>query len=150
MDEDDVVARQFLAPVSRPADEVAVVNDKLEIELGCLRAGVARAARRVLDAREPPAEAEIALFDRVEQHRGVYLAVEGIRKGGVPLELVHELDRRIEVGDLQVRDYGVKLGLELVWDGEILPGSREVLLTPAAELSASSKAKAAGAEVRPP
>lgn len=23
--------------------------------------------------------------------------------------------------------YGVKLGLELVWDGEILPGSREVL-----------------------
>jgi hypothetical protein len=63
VDEDDVVAGELLPARAGPADELSVVDDKLQIELGRLRAGVARAVRGMLDAPDPAAKAEIALLD---------------------------------------------------------------------------------------
>jgi hypothetical protein len=92
VDEDDVLPCELLAAGSGAPDEVAVVDDEFEIELRRLGTCVARAVRRVLDAAESLAKPEVTLLDRVEQHRGVQLAVEGVPKSGVPLELVDPQD----------------------------------------------------------
>lgn len=42
--------------------------------------------------------------------------------------------------------YGAKLGLELVWDGEILPGSREVLFDAGGGIVCLEQGKGAGSE----
>lgn len=86
--DDHVRAGQLLASGTRPADELARVDDELEIELRKLRTGVAVAARRALDADEPVAEGEVALLHRVEEHRSVGSAVERVAEYGVSLLLV--------------------------------------------------------------
>lgn len=80
-----------------------MVDDELEVEVGHLRAGRAGAADRVLDPAQPPAECEVTLLNRVEEHRRVQLAVEGVAEGRVSLDLVH-MDHGFEPVDYSPGD----------------------------------------------
>jgi len=90
--EDHVVPRQLFATAACSANELAVVNDELEVQLRGFRARIARAVRRVLDTPQAPAKAEVALLDRVEQHRRVELAVQGVAERGISFQLVYAQD----------------------------------------------------------
>jgi hypothetical protein len=65
VDHDDIVPRQLLAAWARAADELAMVDHELEVEIGYLRASRAVAANRVLDPAQPSAECEVTLLNRV-------------------------------------------------------------------------------------
>jgi catechol 2,3-dioxygenase-like lactoylglutathione lyase family enzyme len=51
--------------------------------------------------------------------------------------------------DASIEFYGRKLGLELVWDGELLPGSREVLFQAGAGIVCLDQGHAASGEHSP-
>ena len=65
----------------------AVVDDELEVEVGDPAARVALARRRLADVAPPPAEAEVAALDGVEQHRAVDRLGRHPGERGVAFEL---------------------------------------------------------------
>ena len=68
VDEDHIPARQFLAARHPLPDELAVVNNELDVEALHPAAGLALAAVGFFDVAEPLAERKIALLNRI---RGV-------------------------------------------------------------------------------
>ena len=87
MDQDHVSSSEFL-PAGHPLpDELAVVNDELDVEVLHAAAGPALAAVGLLDGTQPPAEGEIRLLDRILQARPVDLVVARVNEGRVAFEL---------------------------------------------------------------
>ena len=87
VDEDDVGSEQLLAAGDALAQDRAVVDDELQVEVGDAHARVAFARRRLAHVAASPTEAEVAALDRVEQQRPVQLLRDRERERSVALEL---------------------------------------------------------------
>ena len=105
MDQDHVASGQFL-PAGHPLpDELAAVNDELDVEALHAAARLALAAVGLLDVAQPLAEGEIRLLDRILQERPVDLVGERVDEGRVAFEL-GEAERRAQRLDQRVHDVG--------------------------------------------
>ena len=69
------------------AQDRAVVDDELQVEVGDAHARIAVARRRLVHVAASPSEAEVAALDRVEEQRPIQLLGDGERERGVALEL---------------------------------------------------------------
>ena len=78
---------QLLAAGDPLAQDRAVMDDELQVEVRDAHARVARARRRLAHVAASPAEAEVTAFDGVEQERPVDLLGDHVRERGVTLEL---------------------------------------------------------------
>ena len=106
MDEDDVRAEQLLAAGDALADDRAVVDDDLEVEVRDPDAGVALALRGGGDVPQAAPEREVGPLDRLLQRRALDRRRDDVGEGGVALELGQAQhrpqaadDRRDEVGE---------------------------------------------------
>ena len=86
MDKDYVPPGEFLPAGHLLPDELAVVNDELDVEVLHAAARLALAAVGPLDVAEPLAEGEIRLLDRILQERPVDLVGERINESRVAFE----------------------------------------------------------------
>ena len=86
-------------------DELAVVNDELDVEALHPAAGLALAAVGLLDVAQPLAEGEIRLLDRILQERPVDLVGDRVDEGRVAFEL-GEAERGPERPDQRIHDVG--------------------------------------------
>jgi hypothetical protein len=73
MDDDHIGTEQLLAARNALAQDLAVVDDELQVEVRDPDAGVAVARRRLADVTSAAAEAEVATLDGVEEERSVDL-----------------------------------------------------------------------------
>src|SRR5215204_3778705 len=87
MDEDDVGSEQLLLAGDTLAQDRAVVDDELQVEVGDAYARIAFARRRLAHIAASPSEDEVAALDRVEEQRSVQLLCDRERERGVALEL---------------------------------------------------------------
>jgi hypothetical protein len=67
MDEDDVGSEQLLLAGDALAQDGAVVDHELQVEVGDAHARIAFARRRLAHVAASPSEAEVAALDRVEE-----------------------------------------------------------------------------------
>ena len=93
VDQDHVPAGEFLAAGHLLPDELAVMNDELDVEALHPAAGLALAAVGLLDVAEPLAESKIGLLDQILQERPVDLVGERVNEGRVAFEF-GEAERR--------------------------------------------------------
>ncbi len=105
MDQDHVPACEFLAAGHLLPDELAVVNDELDVEFLHAAAGPALAAVGLLDVAEPLAKGEIRLLNQILQERPVDLVGERVNEGRVAFEL-GEAERGSQRPDQRIHDVG--------------------------------------------
>ena len=98
MGDDHVAPDELLRRRDSLADDLAVVRDKLEIELRDEHARVAVAARCLADVTQPALECEIAALDRVLQQRSVDALGDRVDEGRVAFEL-GQAEHRPDVRD---------------------------------------------------
>jgi hypothetical protein len=87
MDEDDVGSEQLLLAGDALAQDRAVVDDELQVELGDTHTRIAITRCRLAHVAASPSEAEVAALDCVEEQRPIQLLCDGERERGVALEL---------------------------------------------------------------
>ena len=105
MDQDHVSSGEFL-PAGHPLpDELAVVNDELDVEALHAAAGLALAAVGPADVAQPLAEGEIRLLDQILHERPVDLVGERVNEGRVAFEL-GEAERGPQRPHQRIHDVG--------------------------------------------
>ena len=103
VNEDHVPAGEFLAARHLLPDELAIMNDELDVEALHPAAGLALAAVGLLDVAEPLAEHKIGLLDRILQERPVDPVGERVNERRVAFEL-GEAERGPERPDQRIHD----------------------------------------------
>ncbi len=105
VDQDHVAAGEFFAARHPLPDELAVMNDELDVEALHAAAGLTLAAVGLLDVAEPPAEGEIRSLGGILEKRPVDLVGQRIDERRVAFEL-GEAERRPERPDQRIHDVG--------------------------------------------
>src|SRR5450631_1280394 len=95
MNDDDIATGELFAASHPVLDELAMVADKLQVEVLHIPAGAAFAGCRLLDVAQALAEGEVGRLNGVLEERSVNLVADCVEKGRVTLEL-GEPERRAQ------------------------------------------------------
>jgi hypothetical protein len=105
VDEDHVAAGKLLATRHLLPDELAVMNDELDVEALHLAASLALAAIGLFEVAQPLAERETGLLDGILQQRAVDLGGGRVNERRVAFEF-REAERRTQRPDQRIHDVG--------------------------------------------
>ena len=105
MGDDHVAPDELLGRCDPLADDLAVVRDKLEVELRDEHARVAFTARGLADVTQPALECEVAALDRVLQQRSVDALGDRVDERRVAFEL-GQAEHRPDVRDHRAHQVG--------------------------------------------
>src|SRR6516225_4288370 len=105
MNEDHVATGKLFAPAHLLLHHLAVMDDKLKVEIAHRNTGFALASRCLLYVAQAPTKLEIGVLDRVLQERAIGLLGHGVDEGGIALKF-GEPERRSEPLDRRVHEIG--------------------------------------------